>query len=616
MRKILFSVILAATSIFAMGQNLKKVEPLSWWVGMKHPLQLMLYGTDLKDATVSIKGGEGVSVTKTINADSPNYLFVDVAIAENAKPGEYTIEVKKGKKTLKYPYVLAARKEGSAQRESFSSKDMVYLLMPDRFAQGKIEQPKEQIPGLVERTQPFARHGGNLQGMIDNLDYLADLGVTTIWPTPLTEDKELSGSYHGYAASDFYNIDPRYGNNELYAKFVEEANKKGIKVIMDMVPNHCGIDHPWMKDLPTKTWINHGGKYVQTNYVQASHMDPHASTKEAINCVDGWFVENMPDMNLNDPLVMNYLSQMTIWWIEKMGLQGLRVDTYPYNDKNAAAKWSKSIRDEYPNISIVGECWVNYPALIAYWEGGNTNKDGYDSQLTHVMDFALQDAMSKAIAQNEVSNWYEGMMSLYFVLAQDFLYQKPEELLIFLDNHDTDRFAHFTKGDAKKQMLGITMLATMRGIPQLYYGTEQLFRGNQKEGHGGQRIDFPGGWQDDQRNLFTGQGRTAKEDSVYQHSKKLFNWRKNSDVIHNGKMTQFFPQTPDNIYVYGRHNDNELALVVLNPNATSRKLDWKKYDELFNGYAVGEDIVSGKKVTIGDDVELAPRQSMVIHFKK
>lgn len=262
-----------------MGQSLKKVEPLSWWVGMKHPLQLMLYGTDLKDATVSINGGEGVNVTKTINADSPNYLFVDVAINDNAKPGEYTIEVKKGKKTLKYPYVLASRKEGSAQRESFSSKDMVYLLMPDRFAKGEIEQPKEQIPGLVDRKQPFARHGGNLQGMIDNLDYLADLGVTTIWPTPLTEDKELSGSYHGYAASDFYNIDPRFGNNELYAKFVEEANKKGIKVIMDMVPNHCGIDHPWMKDLPTKTWINHEGKYVQTNYVQATHMDPHASTK-------------------------------------------------------------------------------------------------------------------------------------------------------------------------------------------------------------------------------------------------------------------------------------------------------------------------------------------------
>lgn len=599
-----------------MAQTISKIEPLSWWVGMHHPLQMMIYGNDLAGASVKITGGQGVEVTKVIPADSPNYLFADVAIAADAAAGTYTVEVTKGKKTIKYPYVFDSRRAGSADRESFTSKDLIYLLMPDRFAQGELPSGLPAIAGEVDRAEPFARHGGNLQGMIDHLDYLQDLGVTAIWSTPLTEDKEEGGSYHGYAASDFYNIDPRFGNNELYAKYVVEAHKKGIKVVQDLVPNHCGIDHPWMKDLPTKNWINHGGQYVQTNYVQATHMDPHASKAEAASCVDGWFVPNMPDMNLTEPLVMNYLAQNAIWWIEKANLDGLRVDTYPYNDKHAAAEWTERIVKEYPNLSVVGECWVNYPALVAYWERGNVNRDGYKSTLPNVMDFPLQDAFVKGIAQSDVTNWYEGMMGCYFVLAQDFLYQRPNDLLIFLDNHDTDRFAHFTKGNAARQMLGITMLATMRGIPQLYYGTEQLFRGDQTQGHGGQRIDFPGGWKGDKRDLFTGGGRTAAEDSVFNHAKRLFNWRKTADVVHNGELTQFFPATPDNIWVYARHNNKSVVLVVLNPNSKTRTMDWSKYSELFDGYSVGVDVVSGKTLRVGDALEVGANGSVVLEFKK
>lgn len=616
MRRRLFILILAFTTFCAMSQTLNKIEPISWWVGMNQPLQLMLYGTDLKDASVEIVGGEGVKVVKVNNADSPNYLFVDVEVDAVAKAGQYTIEVKKGKKTIKFPYTLNARKEGSALRQGFSSKDMIYLLMPDRFAQGKMDEPTEKITGLVDRSVPYARHGGNIQGIIDNLDYIADLGATAIWSTPMTEDREEGMSYHGYAASDFYKIDPRYGTNQLYKNFVEQAEKRGVMVLMDMVPNHCGIDHPWMKDLPFGDWINHGGKYVQTRYIQTTHMDPNASKKEAANCIDGWFVPSMPDLNLLNPYMLNYLSQMTIWWIEEMGIRSLRVDTYPYNDKYAVAKWTKSILDEYPNLSIVGECWVGFPAMIAYWEGGHQNRDGYDSKLTHVMDFPLQNEFTKAISKNEVKDWGDGMMNVYNVLVQDFLYYNPNELLIFLDNHDINRYAHATNSDPKKQMLSISMLATMRGIPQLYYGTEQLFRGKIEDGDGGKRTDFPGGWADDKRNLFTGKGRTSAEDSVYQHTRKMFNFRKTADVIHNGKTTQFFPNPPENLYVYGRHNDKELVFVVLNANATPRDLNWESYDELFDGYTVGTDIVSGKDMKIGDKTQLQPKQSLVIHFKK
>lgn len=619
MKKLSLVLTLVFASFSVMAQSISKIEPLSWWVGMKHPLQLIIYGKDLAGAQVKISGSDGVSVKKVIDADSPNYLFVDVEIAQDAKPGTYNIEIVKGKKKLTYPYVLSARTSGAVDKQGFSSKDMIYLLMPDRFAQGEIEQPKEQIAGLVDRNVPSARHGGNIQGIIDNLDYIANLGATTIWSTPLTEDREEGMSYHGYAASDFYNIDPRYGSNQLYKQMVSQADKKGLKVIMDMVPNHCGIDHPWMQDLPYKDWINHGGKYFQTRYIQSTHMDSHASKKEAANCVDGWFVPSMPDLNLVNPQMLNYLSQMTIWWIEEMGLSGLRVDTYPYNDKNAVAEWTRRIREEFPKTSIVGECWVGYPSMAAYWEGDKKetrNRDNYNSYLTHVMDFPLQGEFTKAIRKNEVKDWSDGMMNVYNVLAQDFLYERPNELLIFLDNHDIDRFAHATNSDPKKQMLAITMLATMRGVPQLYYGTEQLFRGRTEDGDAGKRTDFPGGWKGDKRNLFTAEGRTNAEDSVYQHTKKMFNWRKNMDVIHNGELTQFFPNPPENLMVYGRHNDNELVFVVLNNNATPRKINWDMYQELFDGYSEGVDIVSDKKIKVGQELEIDPKTSLAIYFKK
>lgn len=604
----------AALTIQAMAIEIKRVEPTSWWVGMKQPLQLMFYGADLKDASVTVNSPD-IKIEKLHAADSPNYLFADIKIAPETKAGEYVFTVTKGKKAIKVPYMLDARRAGSAERESYSSKDVIYLLMPDRFAQGELPATKEALVGEIDRSKPHARHGGNLQGMIDHLDYIADLGATAIWSTPLTEDNDVPMSYHGYAASDFYKIDPRFGTNELYKKYVAEAHKRGIKVVQDLVPNHSGAGHWWMKDLPFADWVNGNGKYTQTRYAQTAQMDPHASKADFINNRDGWFVESMPDLNLRNPFMRKYLEQNAIWWAEYADLDGFRVDTYPYNDKHAAAEWTGAILEEYPNMSIVGECWVNEPAFVSYWEGAANNKDGYSSRLTSVMDFPLQQRLNSAIERDSVTGWFEGAQALYFILAQDFLYTDPNTLLIFAENHDTDRLAHFTKGNARKQMLVYTLLSTMRGIPQLYYGSEQMFRGNQKEGHGGQRIDFAGGWAADSINLFTGKGRTKAQDSVLRHVQKLFQWRKTSPAVHEGELVQFFPDVPENLYVYGRMKDKELVFTVLNMNKAERKLNWDKYAELFEGRATqGTDIVSGRTVKVGEDLTLAPFETLVLHI--
>lgn len=615
MKRFLILLSLLGIAYNGMSQSVSRVEPRSWFVGMSTPLQLMFYGTDLTGATVNVSG-RGVTVEKVHNADSPNYIFVDVKVSPNAAAGQYIFTLKKGGKSIEVPYNFDARAKNSAARQGFDSKDVLYLLMPDRFAQGKLPDGLPKVEGVVDRGEHNARHGGNIQGMIDHLDYIADLGVTAIWSTPLTLDSELEASYHGYAASDYYLIDPRYGTNEMYREYVDAAHKKGLKIVQDLVPNHCGADHWWMTDLPFGDWVNYGTNYVQTRYSQHSQMDPHTSKADFINNRDGWFVRSMPDMNLRNPYVLNYLTQMAVWWAEWAGVDGFRVDTYPYNDKYAAAEWIKNINREYPKLKIVGECWLNEPAMVAYWEGSAKNRDGYSSALTNVMDFPLQQRINEAIGQPKAA-WGQGAQLLYFILAQDYLYTNPNELLIFAENHDTDRLAHFTAGSAAKQMLVYSLLATMRGIAQLYYGSEQMMRGDQKFGHGGQRVDFVGGWSSDSRNLFTGIGRTAREDSIYQHTRRIFNWRKTSDAAQNGKMTHFFPEIADNLYVYGRHTDSELVFVVLNFSDEPQNVEWERYAELFVGRPQsGVDVVSGDNVTYGEPLTLKPYQSLVVEIKK
>jgi glycosidase len=608
--------VITSTVALAAGDIVKieRVEPLNWWVGMKHPLQVMFYDKNLSGSKVSINAAD-IVIKEVHNAESPNYLFVDVEVLPAAKAGTYIFTIEKNGKKIKQPYTLANRRAGSAEREGFSSKDVVYLLMPDRFAQGD-STIAHSLKGKVDRKDDFARHGGDIQGIINHLDYLADLGITALWSTPLTEDNEEKVSYHGYACSDYYKIDPRYGSNDLYKTMVDAAHQKGIKIIKDMVPNHCGAGHWWMKEPPFAQWINHYPKFVPSNNVQAAQIDPYASKAERDLHVRGWFVESMPDINLAHPYVLNYFSQMAIWWIEWANIDGLRVDTYPYSDKQAIAEWTRRIISEYPRFNIVGECWVTYPALSAYWQGSQPKYDGYASHLPSVMDFALQQAIGEMFKQDEVHNWYQGMMNFYFVLAQDFLYQNPNNILIFADNHDTDRLAHYTNGNADKQKLVITLMATMRGIPQLYYGTEQLLRGKSEHWLDGKRVDFLGGWASDTMNLFTGKGRTKAQDSVYRHTKKLLTWRKNVPAIHYGKTMQFFPSTPANIYAYARYTDNEVVFVIVNPNASKRDINLQTYAEVLAGYTEGIEIVSNNRMQTTDSFTLLPRQSIVLHCKK
>jgi len=597
-----------------LNQNLviSRVEPLSWWIGMKTPLQLMIYGKDLSGCKVKVEE-EGVRVKKIHKADSPNYLFVDVEIDTNANPGEYTFVISNSKQSGEFKYTIGKRRRGSANRKSFSTADLIYLLMPDRFANGNPSiDSTPDTKEKVNRKDPFGRHGGDLQGIIDHLDYLENLGVTTLWLTPPQLDDEKEQSYHGYACGDYYHIDTRYGDNDLYRKMVTEAHKHNLKVIMDSVPNHCGTAHWWMDDLPFEDWIHQNEKFQPSNYRLATITDPNSSEIDEKQTVDGWFDKTMPDMAIENLYTLQYFLQLYVWWIEWADLDGLRVDTYPYNDKEAIAEWTKLILEEYPNLNIVAECWHSSPAIVAYWLGNNKNKDGYTSHLPSVMDFPLQEAIGEGLASNE-AEWDTGMNLIYEALAQDFLFTDPKDLLIFLDNHDTDRFPDMVKGNPKKIKLGLTLLATLRGIPQLYYGTEYGFRSSDtSKGHGTARKDFPGGWKGDRKNLFTGKNRNKYETEIFEYAVKLFNWRKTATAIHKGDTTHFLPD--GNTYAYFRYTGKEAVFVFINASRNDVKLDWKKYSEHLNRYKSGLNVITGKKVNLDKSVTVPAGESLIVEL--
>ena len=597
-----------------LGQGIQRVEPPNWWIGMKTPLQLLFYGENLTGSNVSVDG-TGIEITKVHFADSPYYLFVDVKVAPDAKPGEYIFTITKGKKSLKYKYRFEQRRENSAERSSFSSADLIYLIMPDRFVNGNSNI--DNMQGAIERVNRnnhHGRHGGDIQGIIDKLDYLKELGITAIWTTPLLFDNEPVYSYHGYACSDYYQIDPRFGTNDLYRKLTEEAHKRGIKIIKDVVTNHCGTDHWQMKDLPFKDWINYPEGIVRSNGRFSTVSDPNVSKADLEGCVNGWFDTSMPDMRTENPFVLQYFKQVFVWWIEWANIDGLRVDTYPYNEKYSMAQWTNSLIAEYPNINIVGECWSSAPNIIAYWDGASKNKDGYNSGLPSVMDFPLMDAIEKGL-KSETFSWNTGMNSIYDALSLDFVYHDPKTLMIFLDNHDTNRFADLMNGNHKKIKLGLTLLATLRGVPQLYYGTELMFRSHDlNEGHGGARIDFPGGWKEDRKNLFNPTERNAEETEVFEHTKKLFNWRKTNATIHNGKTMHFIPK--ENTYSFFRYDDNGAIFVFINATDTPQDIEWQRYTEITEGFSFGKSILDDKTVKVGDKIVVPKMESIVIEFIK
>jgi len=593
--RMLRNVFLAATMLFVFLNmkaqfQLNHVDPPMWWIGMyNRELLLTLHGNDIARLNPMINH-EGVTIKTVTRTENSNYLFMTLDISETTKPGPINIQFfnEKKKRVLAYDYLLSERKAFSEDRPGFGPQDVIYLLMPDRFANGdKSNDSVEQLAEKVNRSDQDGRHGGDIQGIIDHLDYLKDLGVTALWTTPVLEDNLPTYSYHTYATTNYFKIDGRYGTNEDYARLADECHKRGIKLIMDMVPNHCGSDHWWMKDLPMKDWVHEFPQFTRTNYTIATWNDPHAAWSDLALNVDGWFDVTMPDLNQNNPLLLAYLKQFAIFWVEYAGLDGIRVDTYPYADKWRIADWTRAIRDEYPALNIVGECWQHRPSEIAYWQSGVNNFDRYDSFLPSVMDFPLNDAFM---------SWEMGASRFYNVYVMDYLYADPLNILIFLDNHDTQRFSEQIKFDPEKFRLSVAHLLTTRGIPQIYTGTEIMMGGKKRSGDGDIRRDFPGGWPEDVRNAFEESGRTDGENEAFNFMKTLLNYRKNNPVLHDGRMVQFIPR--DDIYVYFRMDDVKKVMVALNHSDSKKSLDVSRFNECLNGASTGRNIITGEDIQL------------------
>ncbi|HEA31114.1 MAG TPA: alpha-amlyase [Leeuwenhoekiella sp.] len=599
--------------IFQMtNAQLKRVEPPFWWSDMHlQNLQVLFYGKNIADYDVSVS--DEIEIIQVKKTENPNYLFVTIK-SKAVKPGTYTfLFQKEGATAFSQEYTFKERRAHSAARKGFDSSDLIYLLMPDRFANGN--PANDSAPAMTEKTnrkQPGGRHGGDIQGIKDHLDYLQDLGVTTVWSTPLNEDNDKSYSYHGYAQSDVYRVDPRYGTNEDYKDLAACLHERDMKLIMDYVTNHWGAEHWMMKDLPTYDWIHQFPGYANTNYRMTTQFDPHTSAIDKHYNENGWFVKSMPDLNQSNPLLLNYLTQNAIWWIEYANLDGLRVDTYSYNEKEGIAKWTKAIMDEYPNLNIMGEVWMHEPAQIAYWQ--KDSKVGaiqnFNSHLPTVMDFPLHDAMEELFAERQ--DWDTGMVRAYHVLSNDFLYPDINNLLVFTENHDTQRINTKLKGSLEDYKLATTLIATTRGIPQLYYGSEIGMQGDKDKGDGDIRRDFPGGWEGDATNAFTKSGRSETQENYHAFTKKLFNWRKGAKTVHTGRLLHYVPQ--ENVYVYFRILDAQRIMVVLNNNTEDQIIQLDRFAEGLNKKISGTDILSGQKLDLKDQLKVSAKTSLVIEL--
>lgn len=597
--------IAAEVNVQAQDVTLTRVEPPSWWVGMQDPhLQLMIYGKNISSAAVAIDH-PGVTVEKVTNAENKNFVFVDLIIKDEAVPGTVKINFNYGKKKkLVYNFELKERDKQQWAHQGLDQRDVIYLVTPDRFVNG--DPTNDEVKGLKEgknRSFDGGRHGGDLVGVISKVPYMKDLGITALWLNPVLENDMPEYSYHGYAMTDYYKVDPRYGSNELYKALASQLHKNKIKLIMDMVFNHCGLEHWWMKDMPFADWIHGYPNYEITNHAISAFSDPHAAESDKEHMEQGWFVSQMPDLNQSNPFMATYLIQNSIWWIEYAGLDGIRMDTYPYNKKEFMIKWAGRVFREYPHFYLVGETWLHNEAQESYWAGGdNAFKGTYNSHLSSITDFPLCDAIHAAFQKDG------NLIDLYNVLSKDFLYDAPQMNKIFVDNHDMDRFFYTIHEDLAKFKLATTFLLTTRGIPQIFYGTEILMHGHGL--HGMIREDFPGGWQGDKRDAFTESGRTPQENEAYEHIKKILTWRKQSDAIANGDLKHFVPY--DNVYVYNRKSDKESFVIVINNNAAPKKLDMKRYAEILKGYDSAVDVLSNKKFEDLNTIDVDANTSLIL----
>lgn len=611
-------ILMALFAIFGLQHSVsatvvKKVAPTFWWAGMKNPqLQVLLYGDNISSSDVSISSKD-ILLKDVVKQENPNYLLLYMDLAE-AAPQTFNIILKNGKKQTVVPYEIKQRITNAAAVEGFNSGDVLYLIMPDRFANGN---PSNDIvlgmlEARVDRTDQYARHGGDLKGIENHLDYISDLGVTAIWLNPIQENDMKEGSYHGYAITDYYQVDRRFGSNEEFRQLVEQAHAKGLKVVMDMIFNHCGSENYLFKDMPSKDWFNFRGSYTQTSYKTASVQDVHAADYERKIAVDGWFTDCMPDLNQRNYHVANYLIQSSIWWIEYAGINGIRQDTHPYADFDMMSQWCKAVSDEYPDFNIVGETWLNSNVLVSFWQKDSKLAAPRNSNLRTVMDFPLMDLMNKAFDE-ETTDWNGGLFRLYDYLTQDLVYADPMNLLTFLDNHDTSRF--FVKDEDTKNLdryrQALVFLLTTRGIPEIYYGTEILMAADKAKGDGMLRCDYPGGWDGDARNCFNAAGRSALQNEAFAYMQKLLQWRKGNDVIAKGSLKHFAPSK--GIYVYERKYGNKSVAIFMNGTDKEQSLSLVPYQEILPQPAA-YDVLSGKRISLDKELTLKPREMYILEF--
>ena len=612
-----------------------RIEPTDWFVGMKNPsVQLMVYGKGIRDAEAVTTDYPGVTIDSLVRLDSPNYLLVYLNV-KDAEAGTMTLKFdvknEKGKKkSYAYPYVLKQREMDGKKRKGFDISDVLYMLMPDRFAQGANHNP--QVKGMraykEDRTQPSLRHGGDLNGIREHLDYFKELGVTALWLTPVLEndspdDERGYSTYHGYATTNYYRVDPRFGTNDDYRCLCDEAHKKGLKVVMDMIFNHCGFEHSWVADMPSKDWFNlsdwlkasggtsdpRGTDFLQTSYKLTPVLDPYASEVDRRETQDAWFVSTMPDLNQRNPHLMRYLIQNSIWWIETAGIDGIRMDTYPYAFREPMAQWMKELDVEYPNFNTVGETWVTVPAYTATWQKDSKLSD-QNSYLKTVMDFSFQEALDSA-KHEQTDGWWRGYNRLYNSFCYDYLYPNPSSVMAFLDNHDTDRFL----GDGQDSLAlkqGLALLMTANRIPQLYYGTEIMMNGTKKVTDGHVRKDFPGGFPGDSHNAFTAEGRTKAENNMFNWLSRLLHWRQNNPLITKGKMTQFIPWK--GVYVIARQYQGRKVMTILNGTTDPATLEVERYKEIIGPATRVKDVPTGRYYDLSKNLDLKPRQTLVLSW--
>ena len=605
---------LLATFAAHAAVNIDRVEPTNWYAGMKNPsLQLMVYGKGIKQANVSTDYA-GVKVDSVVRLDSPDYLLVYLNL-QGAQPGTMKLNFEQGGKKKQVNYEIKRRDMPGEARQGFTNADVLYMLMPDRFADGNVKN--NVVKGMLDqrcvRTEPSLRHGGDLEGIRQHLDYFNELGVTALWFTPVLENDMPSGgghsSYHGYATTNYYNVDPRFGTNADYRRLVDEAHQKGLKVVMDMIFNHCGSSHPWQINPPASDWFNQPNYGLQTSFKLTPCVDPYASEIDKRETEEGWFASSMPDLNQNNPHVATYLIQNSIWWVETVGINGIRMDTYPYAYAAPMARWMKQLNEEYPNFNTVGETWVTQPAYTAAWQK-DSRLAKQNSNLKTVMDFAFYEAMDSC-KHETTDDWWRGFNRVYNTFVYDYLYTDVNHVMAFIENHDTDRFLGEGK-DVNRLKQGLALLLTIKRIPQLYYGTEVLMNGVKKVTDGNVRKDFMGGFPGDERNCFTADGRTAAENEMFGWLSRLLHWRKGNDVIVNGTQTQFCPH--NGVYVIARRHEGKTVMLMLNGLDKENKVDVKRYTELIGTTAEASNVLTGEKINLTTDIPIPTHGTLLIEF--